>query len=436
MFQRACGFLLLVIALLSVECPQIRNQKITLMNTKTNALEMALRSQIQVSNSFGSSGQSLRKMAVLLLLSTIAFTQAAIVRFDLSPPGTDVAVGLSPSNETGGVINSTGSGNEISAGISFDTISSTLSLAIGYGSAAGFTDLTGPATGLHIHGPAGAGTNAGVLINLGPFHFVAANPAQGGVIVGSVAYPSNEIANLFAGLNYVNIHTATNPGGEIRGQLIPLANVAPEIICPAAATVECSVQSTFTATVSDADGEPVQVVWKLNGTAVQTNNIAAGGPPTSALVAFSATLPLGTNTLELTVTDSSTNSTTCSTIITVVDTIPPVIVSASATPNVLWPPNHKMVTVPVQAVVTDACGATTWRIISVSSSESVNAKGTGNTAPDWRITGPHTVQLRAERAGGNRNGRVYTITIQATDAAGNLSSTSTVLVTVPHSQAN
>jgi len=389
-------------------------------------------SRHETTNPIRTGGQWIKRSAWLLLLSTTALTQAAVFQFDLSPPGTDAAVGLSPANQVPAVTNSTGFGNEISGGISFDTANSRLTFAIGYGSAAGFANLTGPVAAMHIHGPAGAGTNASVLFDLAPFHFLAADPAQGGVIIGSVVYPNDQIANLLAGLNYVNVHTATNPGGEIRAQLIPLLNVAPEIVCPTAATVECSVPGTHTATVSDADGEPIQVVWRLNGTPVQTNQIAAGGPPTSAVVAFTATLPLGINVLELTATDSSTNSTTCSTTVTVVDTIPPVITSVSANPNVLWPPNHKMVTVPVQAVVTDACGATTWRIISVTSSEAVNARGSGNTAPDWKITGPHTVQLRAERAGGNKDGRVYTITIQAKDAADNLSETATVQVTVPH----
>ena len=372
--------------------------------------------------------------AVLTLLSSVAFTQAAVFRFDLSPPGADIAVGMSPSNEVPAVTNSTGSGNAISGGISFNTSNSTLTFAIGYGSAAGFTDLTGPASAMHIHSPAGTGTNAGILFDLAPFHFAAADPALGGVIFGSVVYPSNEVANLFAGLNYINVHTATNPSGEIRGQLIPLINVAPEVTCPGAVTNECSVPATYTATVSDADGEPLEVVWKLNGTVVQTNNIPAGGPPTSASVAFTATLPLGTNTLEVTATDGAGNSTTCSTTATIVDTIPPVITSSSANPNVLWPPNHKMVSVTVRAVVTDSCGPTTWKIISVDSSEASDARGSGNTAPDWKITGDHTVQLRAERAGGNKAGRVYTITIQAKDAAGNLSETKQLQVTVPHSQ--
>ena len=60
------------------------------------------------------------------------------------------------------------------------------------------------------------------------------------------------------------------------------------------------------------------------------------------------------------------------------------------------------------------------------------SKGDGNTAPDWEITGPLTVDLRAERAGGG-DGRVYTITVECSDASGNKSWT-TVEVKVPHNK--
>ncbi len=93
-----------------------------------------------------------------------------------------------------------------------------------------------------------------------------------------------------------------------------------------------------------------------------------------------------------------------------------------------------MVPVQVQAVVTDACGPATWEIISISSSEAVDAKGSGNTAPDWLISGDHTANLRAERSGKNKAGRVYTITVQAEDASGNVSEPATVEVLVPHNR--
>src|SRR5216117_3880680 len=200
-----------------------------------------------------------RSTVPVFLFLVIAFAKADIIPFDLSPPGTDKAVGLSPSNEVGTVIGSTGSGNEILGGITFDTTTRVLSLAVGYGSAAGFSDLTGPAAAMHIHGTAGPGTNAPVLINLISLHLPAADPAKGGVIFGGVPFTEAQAADLLAGLHYLNIHTVTNAGGEIRGQLIPVTNHAPTITCPAAATLECTspegAKATVTVNVSDQDGD-------------------------------------------------------------------------------------------------------------------------------------------------------------------------------------
>jgi len=91
------------------------------------------------------------------------------------------------------------------------------------------------------------------------------------------------------------------------------------------------------------------------------------------------------------------------------------------------------VSVRVFAYVTDTCDTTTWKITDVTSDEPADAKNDDNKDPDWAITGAHTVKLRAEK---NPNGsaRVYTITVQAKDASGNLSDKKTVTVTVPKSQ--
>lgn len=207
---------------------------------------------------------------------------------------------------------------------------------------------------------------------------------------------------------------------------------APEVIVQPEATVSCDVPFTYSAAISDIDGDAVQATWILNDVSVETDNIAAGGPSSAGVVTYTATLPDGVNTLSVTARDSSGAVTTSSSIITVVDTTAPVIVAVTANPRILWPPNHKMVTVRVNAGVIDDCGPTTWKILSVRSNQAVDAKGGGKkTSPDWRIMDDHTVQLRAERSG-KAGSRVYVITVQATDEAGNLSTPSTVRVVVPH----
>jgi len=114
-----------------------------------------------------------------------------------------------------------------------------------------------------------------------------------------------------------------------------------------------------------------------------------------------------------------------------VDVTAPNIISVSTDPSILWPPNHKLRDVTVYAdLADDTDPMPDFRIISVSSNEPETGEGTGNTAPDWVITGDHTVQLRAER-GGKGSGRVYTITIEAFDESGNTAQ-ATVTVSVPH----
>lgn len=74
-----------------------------------------------------------------------------------------------------------------------------------------FSGLVAAQTAAHIHGPAPAGVNAGVLhpLPLGSFtgHVIASNAT----VVGHIQN----------GLTYINVHSQAFPGGEIRGQLLP-----------------------------------------------------------------------------------------------------------------------------------------------------------------------------------------------------------------------
>ena len=160
-------------------------------------------------------------------------------------------------------------------------------------------------------------------------------------------------------------------------------------------------------------------------------DVVSGNLPVSYSINPGSTFPLGTTTVTASATDAAGNTATGTFTVTVVDTTGPVIESLTASPNVLWPPNHKMVLVRLTAQVADLVDtAPATRIISVASNEPVNGSGDGNTAPDWEITGALTLNLRAERAGGG-SGRVYTITVESRDGAGN-ASTRTVEVRVPH----
>jgi hypothetical protein len=112
----------------------------------------------------------------------------------------------------------------------------------------------------------------------------------------------------------------------------------------------------------------------------------------------------------------------------VLDSQRPVIRKITATPNVLWPPNHKMVDVVIAVEAEDEIDPSLdMRIVHVLANERLEAD-------DWAITGPLTLQLRAER-NGHDSGRIYTIFVDVVDDAGNRTSAAAT-VRVPHDEAD
>ena len=148
----------------------------------------------------------------------------------------------------------------------------------------------------------------------------------------------------------------------------------------------------------------------------------------------STTAPSEVGTYEVVGTVISANYTGEATgTLTIADTTPPVIESLKASLTSLWPADHRMVAITVDATVTDNDKIEAEiRILTVTSNEPDNGVGDGDTVGDTQITGPMSLDLRAERAGMGA-GRVYTITVEARDAAGNATAR-TVTVEVPKSQ--
>ena len=73
-----------------------------------------------------------------------------------------------------------------------------------------YSGLSGPASAAHFHGPAVEGKNAGVMVPISP---------NGPSFEGSATLTDAQAKALMDGDMYVNVHTAENKGGEIRGQL-------------------------------------------------------------------------------------------------------------------------------------------------------------------------------------------------------------------------
>jgi CHRD domain len=152
-----------------------------------------------------------------------------------------------------------------------------------------FSGLSGPAQASHIHGPANTTNAAGVLI---PLQFT---PAAAGVLSGVVGVTSDQLTLLKSGTAYVNIHTAANGGGEIRGQIAPTqftATLSGPNEVPAVAS-----SGTGSATLTLIDN---QLFWDVTYSGLTSSAIAAHvhgpGSPTQAVgVLFPIGNPTGTS---------------------------------------------------------------------------------------------------------------------------------------------
>jgi len=141
-----------------------------------------------------------------LLINSLAFAVAATC---LGVPGKTLAAivnldaTLTGSQEVPPV-STPGSG---SATLTLDTDSNELSWDII------FSNLTASPTAAHFHAPAPIGSNAGVQID------IASISGLTSPLIGTATVTDTQESGILNGLWYINIHTSTFPGGEIRGQV-------------------------------------------------------------------------------------------------------------------------------------------------------------------------------------------------------------------------
>jgi hypothetical protein len=137
-----------------------------------------------------------------MLRRSLALASAAVLFAGMaSAATTKFSATLAPASEVP-PSTSTGSG---AATVSLDTGTHEITYDVT------FSGFASAAVAAHIHGPAEAGKNAGVIVPLGN------NPTS--PIHGTAKLTPEQEQELTAGLLYVNVHTKNNPNGAIRGQL-------------------------------------------------------------------------------------------------------------------------------------------------------------------------------------------------------------------------
>jgi hypothetical protein len=223
--------------------------------------------------------------------------------------------------------------------------------------------------------------------------------------------------------------------GRTRITLVHESELPPEAYAGVDQVLECIGIGEAMVTLdgrgsSDPEGDPLTYTWEgpfgiLDGETVEV------------------VLPIGVHTITLTVDDGNGRIDSDTVEVTVEDTTPPEL-SLTVSPDMLWPPNHKMVPITVTVTANDGCDPSpvfALKSITMNEGEVTNTYdpnyddtvGDDDTMNDIVVDPDDgSISLRAERSG-TGEGRVYTITYSATDASGN-ATTASATVTVPHNQ--
>ena len=201
-------------------------------------------------------------------------------------------------------------------------------------------------------------------------------------------------------------------------------------------TATVNVVDTTSPTVKAPDGVTAECTGPA-GTPVSNRGAATASDICDASPTITSDAPqlfgLGTTTVTWTAMDQSLNKGTAKQTVKIIDTTAPNL-TVTLSPSVLWPPDHKFVQITATITVSDTCDPSpTVKLVSIKSNEPDNGLGDGDQPLDIQQSGFGTDDrvfgLRAERSGLG-NGRVYTVTYQASDASGN-TTTKTATVTVP-----
>jgi hypothetical protein len=219
---------------------------------------------------------------------------------------------------------------------------------------------------------------------------------------------------------------------------LTIENSAPHPAINMSGTFEVGTPIVLKGQAWDYDGDTLSYQW-MEGDRTLCSPGSIATSPNGAVIdlpdCLLTGLALGSHTISLIVDDGVNDPVMAQTTVHVIDTGCPTL-APTVTKAILWPPNHKMVGIFIQANAADNSSQPVTLSARVSSNEPFEGLDDDDLSPDWtqptinQDTGIISLQLRAERSG-KGNGRIYTITITATDSSQN-SSAADIQVIVPH----
>jgi hypothetical protein len=249
---------------------------------------------------------------------------------------------------------------------------------------------------------------------------------------GTAPFPLALIPSLPIGGHTFTLNVNDGFVTVIKSMLLTIENSPPTIAPMGEGTYQLNTPVKLTGQLSDYDGDTVSYAWfdwnnELNNGSLAT---IAGGEPVNIPPFTTSSLNLGAHQITLQVSDGVNDPVVKFFTVNVIDTTAPTITPMSSQ-TILWPPNGKMVPITILTNAVDNSGLP----VNLAATLACNESGTGfwtNPVID-QATGVISLNLQAARAGNNKDGRQYTVTITATDQSGNIS-TANVKIIVPHDQ--
>ncbi len=223
----------------------------------------------------------------------------------------------------------------------------------------------------------------------------------------------------------------------VSGSVFPVGTIS--VACSATDAAGNGGATSFAVTVIDTLKPAVTLVGAAAITIEAGSGYTDSGATALDVVSGSLTVTtsgavnpfaMGTYILTYSATDAAGNTATATRTVTVSDTQAPVVTATANPPTLLWSPNKTMTPVTVSGKITEPnLKSASYKVVDeygrIQPAGVITVGAGGNYS--------FTVSLEAYRNGNDSNGRLYTITVTATDM-GNRSTSAQAVVTVPHNQ--